>query len=43
MVIFDDYDFPMLLGRKGFFDQFLITIDEKTQKVNLKKNQSREF
>ena len=29
---------PTLLGRKGFFDNFVITIDEYNQKVRLKHN-----
>src|SRR3989344_4872588 len=27
-VILGDYDFPVLLGRAGFFNKFVITIDE---------------
>ena len=29
---------PTLIGRKGFFEQFKITIDESSQKVVLKNN-----
>lgn len=29
---------PTLIGRKGFFDNFVITIDESEQKVKLKHN-----
>jgi len=32
-----DYDVPIILGRQGFFDKFVITIDEKNKKVKLKK------
>lgn len=31
-------DFPILLGRKNFFEGFKITFDERGQKVILKKN-----
>jgi len=31
-------DFPILLGRKDFFESFRITFDEKERKVTLKKN-----
>lgn len=37
MVIYDDYQFPVILGRKGFFSQFLITFDEENERVTLKK------
>lgn len=37
-VILDKYDFPILLGRLGFFDKFIISFDEKKQKVKLKRN-----
>ncbi|MCK4327391.1 MAG: hypothetical protein KAW41_02840 [Candidatus Diapherotrites archaeon] len=36
-VIMGDYDFPILLGRLGFFDKFVITFDQSQQKVSLKK------
>lgn len=37
-VIIDDYDFGvMLLGRKGFFDRFIIKFDENGGKITLKK------
>ena len=29
---------PTLIGRRGFFDQFRITIDESSQKIVLKNN-----
>ena len=37
-VILDDIDFPFLLGRKGFFDKFVICFDETERKVMLHKN-----
>jgi len=36
-IIFGAYDFPVLLGREGFFDQFIIIFDQKNQKISLKK------
>ena len=36
-VIFDDYNFPMLLGRAGFFDKFIITFNQQQEKVVLKR------
>jgi len=36
-VILDKTDFPMLLGRAGFFNKFIISFDEEHQKVSLKK------
>ena len=36
-IILGDYDFPILLGREGFFNKFLITFDQEKQKVSLKK------
>ena len=37
-VIIDSYDFGfMLLGRKGFFDKFIIKIDEVNERINLKR------
>ena len=40
-VILDDYDFPILLGRAGFFDKFIITFDEQEQKISLKRKYKR--
>jgi len=34
-------DFPILLGRKGFFGSFRITFDEKNQKITLKRTDIR--
>ena len=36
-VILGQYDFPMLLGRAGFFDRFRITFDQDQEKISLKK------
>ena len=36
-VIMSDYDLPPLLGRKGFFQEFIITFDERKEKVQLKR------
>ncbi len=37
-VILEDYDFPILLGRAGFFDRFIISFDQIQEKVSLKEN-----
>jgi hypothetical protein len=37
MVICDEYQFPMILGRKGFFSNFIITFDEENERVTIKK------
>lgn len=36
-VILGNYDFPVLLGRNGFFDKFIISFDQKQERVSLKK------
>jgi len=36
-VILGDYNFPLLLGRQGFFEEFIITLDQGLQKITLKK------
>lgn len=33
----------MLLGRRGFFDKFVITFDETREKVMLKKNEPKTY
>ena len=33
-----DEEIPVLLGRAGFFDKFLITFNQKEEKVILKPN-----
>ena len=35
---FDGQELPVLLGRAGFFDKFVITFDQKEEKVTLKRN-----
>ena len=36
-VILGQYDFPILLGRLGFFDKFVISFDQVQDKVMLKR------
>lgn len=36
-VILGSYDFPILLGRAGFFDEFVIAFDQHQERVSLKK------
>lgn len=36
-IIMDEYNFPVLLGRLGFFDKFVITFDQENERVLLKK------
>ena len=40
-VILDDYNFPILLGRSGFFNEFVIIFDQENEKVLLKRRASR--
>ena len=41
-VILDKYEFGvMLLGRRGFFDRFMIKFDETNEKVTLKKAETQ--
>lgn len=42
-IILDDFSFPFLLGRKGFFNRFIISFDENHEKVSLKKVDRRMF
>ena len=42
-IILDDFSFPFLLGRRGFFNQFKIIFDENKQKVSLKKVNKRSY
>lgn len=42
-VILGKYDFPVLLGRAGFFDEFIISFDQTQEKVALKKITKRKF
>jgi hypothetical protein len=36
-VILGEYDFPVLLGRAGFFDKFVISFNQSDEKVFLKR------
>lgn len=36
-VILGNYDFPILLGRAGFFNKFIISFNQDKEKVSLKK------
>ena len=36
-VILGNYDFPVLLGRAGFFDKFVISFDQSQERVSLKR------
>jgi len=36
-VILGKYDFPILLGRSGFFNKFVISFDQSKEKVSLKR------
>lgn len=36
-VILGNYDFPVLLGRAGFFDKFVISFNQKIEKIFLKR------
>lgn len=36
-IILGKHDFPILLGRAGFFDEFIISFDQSKQKISLKK------
>lgn len=37
-IILGDHDFPVLLGRTGFFDKFIISFDQAREKIHLKRN-----
>jgi predicted aspartyl protease len=37
LVILDEYSFPPLLGREGFFEHFKVLFEQKHLKVSLKK------
>ena len=41
-VILTDDDFPILLGRAGFFDKFVITFNQREERILLKKIQKSE-
>lgn len=36
-IILSDDEFPILLGRAGFFDKFVITFDQRDERIFLKK------
>ena len=36
-VILGQYDFPILLGRAGFFDKFIISFDQSRERISLKR------
>lgn len=36
-VILGGKDFPLLLGRSGFFENFIVSFDESKQRVKLKR------
>lgn len=36
-VILGNYDFPVLLGRAGFFNKFVISFDQTKEKISLKR------
>lgn len=39
-VVLNGEEPPIILGREGFFEKFIVTIDEGRQKIRLKDNQS---
>ena len=42
-VILGDYDFPVILGREGFFNEFVITFNQAEEKVTMKKIDKKHF
>lgn len=40
-VILGNYDFPILLGRAGFFDKFIISFDQNQERISLKRVSER--
>ena len=42
-VILDDYDFPVLLGRSGIFDKFVVSFNQSREKVSLKRFSQRVY
>jgi hypothetical protein len=42
-VILGEYDFPVLLGRLGFFNKFVISFDESLEKISLKRISGRRY
>lgn len=43
LVILDEYSFPPLLGRDGFFDYFIVTFEQRNQRISLKKFNEKTF
>ncbi|MEK6852583.1 MAG: retropepsin-like aspartic protease [Nanoarchaeota archaeon] len=39
-IVLDGQEIPVLLGRAGFFDKFVIILDQKEERVTLKRNSS---
>ncbi|MEK6824389.1 MAG: retropepsin-like aspartic protease [Nanoarchaeota archaeon] len=37
-IVLDGQEIPVLLGRAGFFDKFVIIFDQKEERVTLKRN-----
>jgi len=42
-VILDESDFPVILGREGFFNEFIIEFNQAEEKVKLKKIDKKHF
>jgi len=42
-IVLEEYDLPILLGRVGFFDQFIISFNQREEKIILKKVRSQVF
>jgi|SRR3989338_1348662 len=42
-VIMSDFSFPVLLGRAGFFDKFIVSFHQANEKVSLKKLNMRSY
>jgi hypothetical protein len=40
VLLIDDKKIPPILGRKGFFDEFIVTLDDNREKIQLKKIQT---
>ena len=36
-VVLENYSFPFLLGRAGFFDEFIVSFDQVNERISLKK------
>ena len=42
-IVLDTYEFPVLLGRLGFFDRFIIIFDQQEERIVLKSKQKEIF